>query len=68
MKVELKKNICNLDGCAILSEVKDLSAQKEDHIGDVLEYACKFWTKHLLGIPGTSSYIKEVQECYVCGF
>jgi len=61
MKVRLKKNICNLGNC-VLSEVKDLSAQKKEHIGDALEYACIFWTKHLLGIPGTSSHFKEVQK------
>ena len=62
MRTKLKKNICNLDDHAVLSEVKDLSAQKKDHIGDALEYACRFWTKHLLGIPGTSSHVQEVQE------
>ena len=62
MKTRLKKNICNLDNHAILYEVKDLSAKRKDHIGDALEYACKFWTKHLLGIPGTSSHVKEVQK------
>jgi len=62
MRARLKKNICNLDDQAVLSEAKDLSAQKKDHIGDTLEYACRFWTKHLLGIPGTSSHFKEVQK------
>ena len=58
----MKKNICNLDDYAVLSEVKDLSGRKKDHIGDSLEYACRFWTKHLLGIPGTSPCIQEVQR------
>ena len=62
MKTKLKKNICNLDDHATLSEVKDLSAQKKDYIGDALEYACRFWTKHLLGIPGTSSHVQEVEK------
>jgi hypothetical protein len=62
MRAKLKKNICNLYDHAILSEVKDLSAQKKVHVGDALEYACRFWTKHLLGIPGTSSHVKEVQK------
>ena len=62
MKTRLKKNICNLDDYAILRDVKDLSAQKRDYIGDALEYACRFWTKHLLEIPGTSSYVQEVQR------
>ena len=62
MRKKLKKNICNLDDSAVLSEVKDLSARKRDHIGDALEYACRFWTKHLLGIPSTSSHVEEVQK------
>ena len=62
MGAKLRRNICNLDSYAILSEVRDLSARKRDHIGDALEYACRFWTKHLLGVPFTSSHIMEVQE------
>ena len=62
MGTKLKKNICNLDNYATLIEVKDLSAQKKDHIGVALEYACRFWTRHLLEISGTSSHVQEVQE------
>ena len=58
----LKQDICNLGDYAVLSEVDDLSACKEVHIGDVLEYVCRFWTKHLLGIPSSSPYAEEVQE------
>ena len=59
MRERLKKNICNLDGNAVLSEAKDLSTRRRDYIGDALEYACEFWTKHLLGVPGTNSQVKE---------
>ena len=62
MRARLKKNICNLDDHIVLSEVKDISTRKKDHIGGALEYACRFWTKHLLEIPGTSSHMKEVQK------
>jgi len=62
MKERLKRNICKLDNYAILSEVKDLSDHQKDHIGDALEYACCFWTKHLLGIPGSGPGVGEVQE------
>lgn len=61
MREKLKKNICNLDEHAVLSEIKDLSAQKRNCIGDALEYACKFWTNHLLTVPTTSSHVQEVQ-------
>jgi len=57
----LKRNICNLEDYAVLSGVGDISACKE-YIGGALEYACQFWTKHLLGIPINSSYVGEVQR------
>jgi len=59
---KLKRNICKLDDYSILSEVKDLPDCQKNHIGDALEYACCFWTKHLLRIPGGSSGVEEVQE------
>ena len=62
MEKRLKKNICDLDDYAVLSEVKDLSTRQKDHIGDSLEYACQFWTKHLLEIPSSSPHIEEVQK------
>jgi hypothetical protein len=62
MKEKLKKNICNLDDYVVLSDVKDLPACLKDNIGDSLEYACCFWTKHLLEIPGNSSCVEEVQK------
>ena len=58
----LKRNICNLDDHAVLSEVKDLPTHQKDYIGDALEYACCFWTKHLLAVPGRSSHFEEVQR------
>ena len=62
MRERLKKNICNLDDYAILSEVRDLSARRKDYIGGALEYVCCFWTKHLLEIPGSSPHIEKVQK------
>ena len=62
MKERLKRNICNLDDYVLLSGVEDLSARKKDHIGDALEYACRFWTKHLLNISSTGSHVKKVQK------
>ena len=58
----LKRNICNLDDYAVLSEVKDLTSYKKEYIGDALEYACQFWTKHLLQIPINSPHAEEVQK------
>jgi len=62
MRGRLKRNICNLDDYATLSEIKDISTCKRDHIGDALEYACCFWTKHLLRTPSSSYYVEEVQK------
>ena len=62
MGERLKRNICSLDDFAVLSEVNDPSTYKKDHIGDGLEYACKFWTKHLLEIPSNSPHAEEVQR------
>jgi hypothetical protein len=62
MGEKLKRNICNLDDYAILSEVKDISACRKAHIGDALEYACRFWTKHLLEIPIKTPHREEVQK------
>ena len=61
MKERFRKNICNLDDYAILSDVKDLSTRKKDHIGNALAYACQFWTKHLCSIPSSSPHVQEVQ-------
>ena len=60
MKEKLKKNICSLDDYVILSDVKNLPACRKVNIGDSLEYACCFWTKHLLEMPGSSA--GEVQK------
>jgi len=62
MEKRLKKNICNLDDYAVPSEVKGFSTQKKVCIGGALEYVCKFWTKHLLGVPSNSPYAEEVQK------
>ena len=61
MEERLKKNICNLDDHAILSEVGDLSARQKEHIGDVLGYACQFWTRHLVGVS-SGPKAEEVYE------
>jgi len=62
MRGKLKRNICNLDDYAVLGEVKDLSTHQKEDIGDALKYACCFWTKHLLMIPGDGSHVAEIQK------
>ena len=62
MKKRLKKNICNLDNHVLLSEVEDLPERRVAYIGDVLGYACCFWTNHLMGISGSGPDVEEVQK------
>ena len=62
MKDRLKKNICSLDDFALLSKVKDLPTRRKAYIGDALEYACCFWTNHLVRISGSGPEAKGVKN------
>jgi len=62
MRKRLKKNICNIDDYAVLSRVEDLPLRRRAHIGDSLEYACHFWTRHLTQTPTHGDDVKEVQK------
>ena len=62
MEERLKRNICNLDDYVVLSDVDDLSARRKEYIGDGLEYACEFWTKHLVESPNSGCDAERVQE------
>ena len=62
MEEKLKKNICGLDDYIALSEVTDLSTCQKIYIGDSLEYACCFWTKHLVETPHSSPCAEAIQK------
>ena len=62
MEEGLTRNICNLEDYAVLSNVNDLSARRKEYIGDALEYACQFWTKHLVKSSSNGSDAKKVQK------
>lgn len=62
MKGRLKRNICDLDDYAILGKVDDLPARREKWIGSALEYACRFWTRHLAKVPSKGPHVKRVRE------
>ena len=64
MNKRLKKDICQLGACISLSDVKDLPTQRSTYIGDVLGYACHFWTCHLIGAASSDPGIEDV---YVIG-
>ena len=60
MSQRLSKNICCLDDYALLSEVRDLSARLKRYIGSSLEYACRFWTKHLAKAPCDGPHVGQI--------
>ena len=62
MKEKLKRNICNLDNYAIVSKVEDISTCRKEHIGDALEYACRFWARHLVDAPSSGPDAEEIQK------
>ena len=62
MKERLRKNICNLDDYASLDKVEGLPTCRKAKIGDALEYACQFWTKHLVGVPNSGHGFQEVHK------
>jgi hypothetical protein len=61
MRERLKKNLYNLDDYAVLSQTEDLPTHQNTYIGDALEYACQFWTKHLVEIP-SSHDVQQVHK------
>ena len=62
MKERLRKNICDLkDYPSALSDSEDLPDRKKTRIGDALEYACRFWTKHLSEIRSSGPHVERVK-------
>ena len=49
MNRELERNICKLPDGVVNSEVINLRERTNENIGQVLEYACRSWYKHLVG-------------------
>ena len=49
MNRELEWNICKLPDGVVNSEVIDLRERTNEHVSQVLEYACRSWYKHLVG-------------------
>ena len=43
----LKKNMCDLAPNAMNKDIKDLGDRRQTYVGDGLQYACKWWAKHL---------------------
>ena len=68
MDKRLKRDICNLGDYAVLSELNTPATYKKDYIGDALEYACKYWTKHLLEVPNGGPHTEEVEKAIASFF
>jgi len=51
-----------LDTYSSLDKVKDLPTKHQVHIDDALEYACKFWAKHLVEVPPIGHGVEEVHK------
>ncbi|KAJ8456948.1 hypothetical protein ONZ51_g11817 [Trametes cubensis] len=52
MSEELKYDILGIasesgHNCTLNSEILDLQAKTSQHLSDALQYACKYWTRHL---------------------
>jgi len=48
MNCKLEKNMCQLPGTVINSEVDDLVERRNKHIDHALQYACQSWHKHFI--------------------
>ena len=62
MEERLKRNICDLDDYVDLSSISDLPACRKEHVGGALEYACQFWTKHLVQSSSSGPDAGKVQQ------
>ena len=60
MEGMLKRDICNLGNLTDLSEVEDPTGLITTQIGSALEYACTFWTSHLVEIPSSGHNFEEI--------
>ena len=54
----LKQNMCNLPDGVLNSEVDDLKERTKKNIDHALEYACRSWHKHLVGM--TSAHTSKI--------
>jgi hypothetical protein len=62
MEKRLKRNICNLEDYVHLNNANGLSARRKVYIGEALEYACQFWTKHLANSSPSRPDAAKVQK------
>ena len=62
MKKELRFNICNLESSHLIhDEIRDLKKRVDDNISAHLQYACRFWTDHILECDFEDEIAEEVE-------
>jgi hypothetical protein len=62
MESGLKMNICQLDDHLELRQIDNLPELRATYISDALEYACKFWARHLANISTSGHNLEEVHK------
>ncbi|KIM79726.1 hypothetical protein PILCRDRAFT_10209 [Piloderma croceum F 1598] len=58
----LRTNICHLPAYVMNEDIHDLGERRKKYIGDVLEYACRSWARHLHFVSRASHSIRYVVE------
>jgi hypothetical protein len=62
MQSRLRQNICDIPRYAMNDGVVDLAERRKKHIGDTLEYVCKFWAQHLLPASNSEVGVTKIIE------
>ena len=60
MNQRLEKNICKLPDAISNDKVYDLQERAEQCVGPALQYACRSWHKHLIGIHMVLGHIPKI--------
>ena len=60
MNQGLERNMCRLPEAVANSEVDNLSGRVDHYTDHTLQYACKSWHKHLVGVRRTSPYVTTI--------
>ena len=65
MNNTLKPNLLSLPDYVLNSEVEDLQARIDNHISVSLEYACRYWSNHLIEAKGYTTTILPVLDGFL---
>jgi len=63
MKNELRFNICKLETSHVVhDDIRDLKKRVDDNISVHLQYACRFWTDHIVECNFDIQIAQEVEQ------